>query len=122
MPAHEPERRLIHGDFGSANVIADGASITAVIDWDLAAVGDPLYDVANCCSGARRGSPRSATQLRRRHAAERRTLACYQLRIGVEEVHHVVVGGDAVDLGLAAGAATHAGGRGGRLAASAGLL
>jgi hygromycin-B 4-O-kinase len=98
LPAHEPERRLIHGDFGSANVIGDGATISAVIDWDLSAVGDPLYDVANLLFwGEARLAAVCDTQ-RRRHAAERRTLACYQLRIGVEEVRAVLVGGDTVDL------------------------
>ncbi len=40
-------RCLVHGDFGSNNVLSDGQSITGVIDWSEAIVGDPLYDVAN---------------------------------------------------------------------------
>jgi hygromycin-B 4-O-kinase len=98
LPAHEPERRLIHGDFGSANVITNGDAVSAVIDWDLAAVGDPLYDVANLLFWSEARLAAVCDTLRRRHAAERRTLACYQLRIGVEEVRAVVVGGDTVDL------------------------
>lgn len=44
---HEcPEKRaLIHRDFGSNNVLTDGIGITAVLDWDAAGCGDPLYDV-----------------------------------------------------------------------------
>lgn len=42
-----PEKRsLIHGDFGSFNVLTDKSSITAVIDWDLSLFGDPLYELA----------------------------------------------------------------------------
>ena len=39
------ERELIHRDFGSNNVLTDGIGITAVLDWDAAGCGDPLYDV-----------------------------------------------------------------------------
>ncbi len=99
LPAHEPERRLIQGDFGSANVIAEGGAVSAVIDWDLAAVGDALYDVANLLFWREARLTAVCETLSREHDAERRILACYQLRIGVEEVHEVVVGGDAVDLG-----------------------
>lgn len=43
-----PEVRcLVHGDFGSNNLLTDGRRITGVLDWDMAAFGDPLYDVAN---------------------------------------------------------------------------
>ena len=40
-------RNLVHGDFGSNNVLYDGTSITGVIDWSEGHDGDPLYDVAN---------------------------------------------------------------------------
>jgi hygromycin-B 4-O-kinase len=40
------ERKLVHGDFGSNNVLVDGTAVTAVIDWDNAMYGDPLYDIA----------------------------------------------------------------------------
>lgn len=39
------ERALVHRDFGSNNVLTDGVGITAVLDWDAAGCGDPLYDV-----------------------------------------------------------------------------
>jgi hygromycin-B 4-O-kinase len=45
-PACPSERRLIHGDFGADNLLSDGERITAVLDWELAAYGDPLFDVA----------------------------------------------------------------------------
>jgi hygromycin-B 4-O-kinase len=43
-----PETRcLVHGDFGSNNVLTDGRTITGVLDWSEAMIGDPLWDVAN---------------------------------------------------------------------------
>jgi aminoglycoside phosphotransferase (APT) family kinase protein len=40
------EPRLLHGDLGSHNVFTDGATITALIDWEDCLSGDPLFDVA----------------------------------------------------------------------------
>jgi hygromycin-B 4-O-kinase len=40
------ERVLVHGDFGSNNVMVSEGQITAVLDWDHAMYGDPLFDVA----------------------------------------------------------------------------
>ncbi len=39
-------RQLIHRDFGFNNTLAENGQITGVIDWDDAAYGDSLYDVA----------------------------------------------------------------------------
>jgi hygromycin-B 4-O-kinase len=40
------ERYLVHGDYGHGNVLAQGGSITAVLDWMSAKYGDFLYDIA----------------------------------------------------------------------------
>jgi aminoglycoside phosphotransferase (APT) family kinase protein len=37
---------LIHTDFHPANVIIDGATVTGIIDWEVAAAGDPRTDLA----------------------------------------------------------------------------
>ena len=44
---HSAVRQLVHGDFGSNNVLFAGGRITGVLDWSEAMVGDGLYDVAN---------------------------------------------------------------------------
>lgn len=98
-PDGELQRRAIHGDFGSANLIADGTRITAVIDWDLAAVGDALYDVAGLLFWNEVRLAPVCEALRRRHDGARRSLLCYQLRIGAEEVRQAVTGGVTYDLG-----------------------
>lgn len=97
-PSEEPERRLIHGDLGSPNLIADAARITAVIDWDLAAVGDALYDVAGLLFWNEAQLSTVCETLRRRYATERRTLLCYQLRTGVEEARQAAFGGVTFDV------------------------
>ncbi|WP_327128849.1 phosphotransferase [Streptomyces sp. NBC_01727] len=40
------ERRMIHGDLLSRNVLAAGGAVTAVLDWGNARYGDHLYDAA----------------------------------------------------------------------------
>lgn len=37
---------LIHRDYHGGNVLWDGAMVTAVLDWPLAAIGSPHYDEA----------------------------------------------------------------------------
>jgi aminoglycoside phosphotransferase (APT) family kinase protein len=46
VPA-ESDTRLVHGDFRLGNVMIDPAAprIVAVLDWELATLGDPLMDV-----------------------------------------------------------------------------
>ncbi|MES2460715.1 MAG: aminoglycoside phosphotransferase family protein [Armatimonadota bacterium] len=36
---------FLHGDFHRGNVLADGDEVTAVIDWEEAAYGDPRLDI-----------------------------------------------------------------------------
>jgi len=47
---HRPERfepGILHGDFHLANVLYrfDGPELAAIIDWELATIGDPLLDL-----------------------------------------------------------------------------
>lgn len=37
---------LLHGDLGHHNVFFDGKKITAIIDWEDALAGDPVFDMA----------------------------------------------------------------------------
>lgn len=52
LPRHLPqqtETRFIHGDYGLYNLIiaSDEARIAAVLDWEMATLGDPLIDLAH---------------------------------------------------------------------------
>jgi aminoglycoside phosphotransferase (APT) family kinase protein len=48
--APEPaEARLVHGDFRLGNFIVDENGLAAVIDWELAHLGDPAEDIGWLC-------------------------------------------------------------------------
>jgi aminoglycoside phosphotransferase (APT) family kinase protein len=44
-PSPPARRVLVHGDFRPANVLVDGGRITALLDWELAHLGDPFDDL-----------------------------------------------------------------------------
>jgi aminoglycoside phosphotransferase (APT) family kinase protein len=48
---------LVHGDCHLGNILFDGEAITAVIDWEEAALGDPRVDVMLIRGWLRRNSP-----------------------------------------------------------------
>ncbi len=41
---------LVHGDYRNGNLLLDEESITAVLDWELAHIGDPVQDLGYLCS------------------------------------------------------------------------
>jgi hygromycin-B 4-O-kinase len=97
LPEH---RQLVHGDFGSNNVLADGGKITGVIDWSEAMVGDGLYDVANilfwrpwldCMEQQARYFETEQPE----RLADGERMRCYQLRIGLDLIYQSAVEGDA---------------------------
>jgi aminoglycoside phosphotransferase (APT) family kinase protein len=52
LRAHAPppvESRLVHGDFRLGNFIVDEEGLAAVIDWELAHLGDPAEDIGWLC-------------------------------------------------------------------------
>jgi len=50
MLAHAPPQgpaRIVHGDFGLHNcLVTEAGAITAVLDWEICTLGDPLADLA----------------------------------------------------------------------------
>ncbi len=51
--AIEPEQSvLIHGDFRIGNLMVDDDRLVAVLDWELAHLGDPLEDLGWLCAPA----------------------------------------------------------------------
>ena len=43
------ERVIVHGDFRLGNVMVDGTGLVAVLDWELAHIGDPMEDLGWVC-------------------------------------------------------------------------
>jgi aminoglycoside phosphotransferase (APT) family kinase protein len=44
-PRPAPRRTLVHGDFRNGNLLVDEAGLVAVLDWELAHLGDPVQDL-----------------------------------------------------------------------------
>ncbi len=48
-PRPAAAQTLVHGDFRTGNIIVEHGRLAAVIDWELAHVGDPMEDPAYLC-------------------------------------------------------------------------
>lgn len=44
-----PRRTVVHGDFRVGNLLVDESGLRAVLDWELAHLGDPLEDLGWLC-------------------------------------------------------------------------
>lgn len=49
MPPPLPSHRLVHGDFRHGNLIIGADGVRAVLDWEIAHVGDPFCDLGWIC-------------------------------------------------------------------------
>jgi aminoglycoside phosphotransferase (APT) family kinase protein len=47
--ADVPKPSVVHGDFRLGNFLASGRGISAVLDWELVHLGDPMEDLAWLC-------------------------------------------------------------------------
>ncbi|MGE0596175.1 MAG: phosphotransferase family protein [Hyphomonadaceae bacterium] len=52
LPQDEPEARLVHGDFRNGNFIIGENGLVAVLDWERAFLGDPMFDAGWLCVGS----------------------------------------------------------------------
>jgi aminoglycoside phosphotransferase (APT) family kinase protein len=50
MPPPPTRPRLVHGDFRNGNLIFDTTGVVAVLDWELAHIGDPMEDLGWICA------------------------------------------------------------------------
>ena len=50
-----PRISVVHGDFRIGNFLVDAGRITAILDWELVRLGDPLEDIGWICMQAWRG-------------------------------------------------------------------
>jgi aminoglycoside phosphotransferase (APT) family kinase protein len=46
QPRRSHRMALVHGDFRLANLVYDGTTLRAVLDWDSCTIGDPVSDLA----------------------------------------------------------------------------
>jgi aminoglycoside phosphotransferase (APT) family kinase protein len=63
---------LVHIDYWPGNILWEEAQISAVVDWEEAAYGDPAIDVAYCCMNmALGGMPQAADEFLHTYELER---------------------------------------------------
>jgi aminoglycoside phosphotransferase (APT) family kinase protein len=86
---------LLHGDFRFGNFLYEGATITALLDWEMAHLGDPMEDLAwayrPLWSPARHLALEDFAALYTRHSgipAPAETLRFYRL---FSEIKHAVI-------------------------------
>lgn len=48
-PAPSERKTVVHGDFRNGNLLVTDAGLAAVLDWELAHLGDPMEDLAWLC-------------------------------------------------------------------------
>lgn len=48
-PPSAPEQVVVHGDFRTGNLLVERSGLRAVLDWELAHLGDPLEDLGWFC-------------------------------------------------------------------------
>jgi aminoglycoside phosphotransferase (APT) family kinase protein len=49
MPPMPATLGFVHGDFRTGNYLSDENGITAILDWEIAHLGDPLEDLGWLC-------------------------------------------------------------------------
>jgi aminoglycoside phosphotransferase (APT) family kinase protein len=48
-PAPAPQLSLVHGDFRNGNLVVDESGLRAVLDWEMAHLGEPMEDLGWIC-------------------------------------------------------------------------
>jgi aminoglycoside phosphotransferase (APT) family kinase protein len=72
---------VVHGDTGPGNFLYQGEQVTAIIDWELAHLGDPMEDLAwLSLRAAQEGWPDFPASLRQYAAASRRPVQHERIR------------------------------------------
>lgn len=47
-----PDRTLVHNDFRNGNLMVDRTGVNAVLDWEIAHIGDPMRDLGWICTNS----------------------------------------------------------------------
>lgn len=67
-----PRVGVVHGDYRTGNFLESGGRITAILDWELVHLGDPLEDIGWACMRSFRGrSPYMCHLIERERLYER---------------------------------------------------
>ena len=89
------KKSLIHGDFGSSNVL-NNDDYVYLIDWGLSLYGDPLYEVANVLFWNENCLIPLIDEIKKEYLNDENTIIriyIYILRIGLEEIYRTIQSG-----------------------------
>ncbi len=50
QPTEPEQRRIVHADVRTGNIIVDHGGLQSILDWETAKVGDPMEDLAWVCT------------------------------------------------------------------------
>jgi aminoglycoside phosphotransferase (APT) family kinase protein len=75
-------RAVVHGDYRLGNLLASGAEVSAVIDWEIWSVGDPRVDVGWFLANADPATYRRATRYARTLPGPAEVAAAYAEALG----------------------------------------
>ena len=84
--------KLLHGDFWPENILWKNYSVAAILDWEDAAIGDPLCDVAACRVELRYKLGREVmdqftTEYQKHHPVDPHRLAVWQVYVAAAAQH-----------------------------------
>ena len=89
----DDKKALIHGDFGSYNVLA-GAGDIYLIDWNLGLYGDPLYEISNILFWNEKCLCDLINAIQKKYIADEAAKTknyIYELRVGLEEIYRTYI-------------------------------
>jgi len=81
LPGPVPPK-LIHGDFRLGNLVCEGLQVTAVIDWEIWAVGDPRIDLGWWMMSTHPSKQPNALRVAEGMPDDRRLIAAYEAAAG----------------------------------------
>jgi len=94
LEEHAPEERpgcLVHGAYRTGNLLIQDDRVTAVLDWELQSIGDPMFDVAYVLSDLNRQGSDLLSNLVPRDVFYREYEAASGITIDDEACHYYEV-------------------------------
>lgn len=90
-PPVAPRIAIVHGDYRLGNFLAEGAEITALLDWELVHLGDPHEDLAWACLPQYRGGTELMSKLTARDELYSRYAARAGFAVDAEAMQYYTI-------------------------------
>ena len=83
-----PKISIVHGDFRIGNFLEAGGRITAILDWELVRLGDPIEDLGWICLQAWRGRSPYMCHFFTREELRDRYAALTGIEVGLDAIRY----------------------------------